>query len=258
MGRNHGSSGSRADSYGSWPSRLARLYRTGSTASPFRFRLPPLVPGLWSFRARERLAKILLTDNPTPRREVPSPSQTKLPTETSLPLHPTRPIPRLSVPERLRPFPHPEPPPLFPAMRKTLYCGVDLHSNNAMYVITDEKDKQLFHKRLPKELPVVFESLAPFRPRLKVVAVESTYNWYWLIDGLQEREYPVVLAHPQVQWKEEGPQQRQERPPVSGVGLRGGGASRDPHVPPGEEFLRPEEDATQRGARHEGAGGEVE
>ncbi len=81
-------------------------------------------------------------------------------------------------------------------MRKTLYCGVDLHSNNAMYVITDEQDKQVLQKRLPNELPVVLKTLAPYRPRLKVVAVESTYNWYWLVDGLQEKKYPVVLAHP--------------------------------------------------------------
>ncbi len=81
-------------------------------------------------------------------------------------------------------------------MRKTLYCGIDLHSNNAMYVITDEKDKQLLHKRLPNELPTVLKTLAPYRLRLKVVAVESTYNWYWLVDGLQEKHYPVVLAHP--------------------------------------------------------------
>ncbi len=81
-------------------------------------------------------------------------------------------------------------------MRKTLFCGVDLHSNNAMYVITDERDRQLFRQRLPNELPVVLKSLAPFRPRLKVVAVESTYNWYWLVDGLQEHQYPVVLANP--------------------------------------------------------------
>ena len=81
-------------------------------------------------------------------------------------------------------------------MRKNLYCGVDLHSNNAMYVITDEKDQQLLRKRLPNELPVVLETLATFRRRLKVVAVESTYNWYWLVDALMEHDYPVVLAHP--------------------------------------------------------------
>jgi len=81
-------------------------------------------------------------------------------------------------------------------MRKTLFCGVDLHSNNAMYVITDQRDQQLLRQRLPNELPVVLKTLAPFRPRLKVVAVESTYNWYWLVDALLEKKYPVVLAHP--------------------------------------------------------------
>jgi hypothetical protein len=39
-----------------------------------------------------------------------------------------------------------------PNMRKTLFCGVDLHSNNAMYVIADRRDKQLLAKRLPNQL----------------------------------------------------------------------------------------------------------
>ena len=81
-------------------------------------------------------------------------------------------------------------------MKPTLFCGVDLHSNNAMYVITDGRDRQLLKKRLPNELPVVLKSLEPFRRRLKVVAVESTYNWYWLVDGLMDHAYPVVLANP--------------------------------------------------------------
>jgi transposase len=38
--------------------------------------------------------------------------------------------------------------------------------------------------------------LAPFKARLEKVAVESTYNWYWLVDGLQALGYPVVLANP--------------------------------------------------------------
>jgi transposase len=65
-----------------------------------------------------------------------------------------------------------------------------------MYVITDQQDKQVFKKRLPNRLPVVLESLEPFRKQLKVVAVESTYNWYWLVDGLMDHDYPVVLANP--------------------------------------------------------------
>jgi hypothetical protein len=27
------------------------------------------------------------------------------------------------------------------------------------------------------------------------VVVESTYNWYWLVDGLMEEEYRVHLAN---------------------------------------------------------------
>lgn len=81
-------------------------------------------------------------------------------------------------------------------MRKTLYCGVDLHSNNAMYVVSDSQDRPLLAQRLPNELPVILQLLEPFRRRLKVVAVESTYNWYWLVDMLQEHGYPVKLANP--------------------------------------------------------------
>jgi len=81
-------------------------------------------------------------------------------------------------------------------MDKTLFCGIDLHSNNAVYVITDEQDRQLFSKRLPNDLAVVLGTLAPYRDRLKAVAVESTYNWYWLVDGLQDDGYPVCLANP--------------------------------------------------------------
>jgi hypothetical protein len=75
-------------------------------ASPSRFRPPPLVPGLFWFRARV----ILLADDPTPRWEMPARPRTKLPTEAALPLHPTRPKPRPPMPEQTLPFPPPEPP----------------------------------------------------------------------------------------------------------------------------------------------------
>ena len=81
-------------------------------------------------------------------------------------------------------------------MDKTLFCGIDLHSNNAVYVITDEQDRQLLSKRLPNDLAAVLGALEPYRDRLKAVAVESTYNWYWLVDGLQDYGYAVCLANP--------------------------------------------------------------
>ncbi len=79
-------------------------------------------------------------------------------------------------------------------MKKALYCGIDLHSNNAVYFVLDEKEETLFKKRLPNDLDVIRKALEPFPKRLKSVAVESTYNWHWLIDGPRESGYPVCLA----------------------------------------------------------------
>jgi transposase len=81
-------------------------------------------------------------------------------------------------------------------MKNTLYCGVDLHSSNAVYVITDFDGKVFLKKRLPNNLTTILSTLEPFREALFVVAVESTYNWYWLVDGLMEAGYPVKLANP--------------------------------------------------------------
>lgn len=77
-----------------------------------------------------------------------------------------------------------------------LYAGVDLHSNNAFYGIIDDSHGRVFQKRLPNELPAVLGALAPFKEDLEAIAVESTYNWYWLVDGLMENGYNVKLANP--------------------------------------------------------------
>ena len=76
------------------------------------------------------------------------------------------------------------------------YSGVDLHSNNNVVVVSDEVDRVVCAKRLPNELAKVLELLEPYREELVGVVVESTYNWYWLVDGLQAAGYQVHLAHP--------------------------------------------------------------
>jgi transposase len=81
-------------------------------------------------------------------------------------------------------------------MKKALYCGIDLHSTNGMYVITDRRDKIVLKKRMPNSLPKILSTLEPYRKQLVTVVVESTYNWYWLVDGLMEAGYPVKLANP--------------------------------------------------------------
>lgn len=81
-------------------------------------------------------------------------------------------------------------------MKKTLYCGIDLHSTNAMYVVIDGTDKIVFKKRIPNDLSKILSMLEPYRAQLVTVVVESTYNWYWLVDGLMDAGYPVKLANP--------------------------------------------------------------
>jgi transposase len=76
------------------------------------------------------------------------------------------------------------------------YAGIDLHSSNNYTAIIDEQDRRLFGKRLPNELDAVLSALNPFSESLEGVVVESTYNWYWLVDGLQEAGYKVHLANP--------------------------------------------------------------
>ena len=65
----------------------------------------------------------------------------------------------------------------------TIYCAVDLHSNNGYYGIVEKSGKRVLGKRLPNQLNVVLSFLNNFKEDVKTIAVESTYNWYWLVDG---------------------------------------------------------------------------
>ena len=81
-------------------------------------------------------------------------------------------------------------------MTKTLMAGIDLHSNNLMIGMVDQDGQRVGHQKLECELKAVLEFLRPYGSRLQSLAVESTYNWYWLVDGLRAAGYPVVLANP--------------------------------------------------------------
>jgi transposase len=76
-----------------------------------------------------------------------------------------------------------------------MYCGVDLHSNNHVVTVIDEQDRRRYEKRLPNDLSVTIAALEPFRGELAGVAVESTFNWYWLVDGLMEAGFGVRLVN---------------------------------------------------------------
>ncbi len=75
------------------------------------------------------------------------------------------------------------------------YCGIDLHSNNHVVVVIDEEDKPVFEKRISNDLSLTLKVLSPYQESLQGIAVESTFNWYWLVDGLQEHGYDLRLVN---------------------------------------------------------------
>jgi transposase len=80
-----------------------------------------------------------------------------------------------------------------PALMKKLDTAIPL---GRMIGVMDLDDRRVTSRRVECELTEVVKVLAPFKKRLEQVAVESTYNWYWLVDGLRALDYPVVLANP--------------------------------------------------------------
>jgi transposase len=76
-----------------------------------------------------------------------------------------------------------------------LYGGIDLHSNNSVVALCDEDDRVVYRHRLPNDAEVILAALAPYREELVGLVVESTYNWYWLIDALMDAGYRVHLAN---------------------------------------------------------------
>lgn len=76
-----------------------------------------------------------------------------------------------------------------------LYCGIDLHSNNSVVSVIDDEDRVHYEKRLANDLAVIEAALMPYREALAGVVVESTYNGYWLVDGLQASGFDVRLGN---------------------------------------------------------------
>jgi len=76
-----------------------------------------------------------------------------------------------------------------------LYCGIDLHSNNSYVVLLSEDGKIVYQKRLSNDINVIIKELHSYQDSLAGIVVESTYNWYWLVDGLQAAGYTVKLAN---------------------------------------------------------------
>ncbi len=77
-----------------------------------------------------------------------------------------------------------------------LHAGIDLHSNNLMIGLVDQDGKRVSHRKLKCDLKEVEDFLKPHRAQIESMAVESTFNGYWLVDGLRKLKYPIDLANP--------------------------------------------------------------
>ncbi len=74
------------------------------------------------------------------------------------------------------------------------YSGIDLGARDCHVCTIDEDLRIVVNEKVRNELPRIVRLLEPYKETLQIV-VESTFNWYWLIDGLQEAGYDVCLAH---------------------------------------------------------------
>ena len=76
-----------------------------------------------------------------------------------------------------------------------LYGAIDLHSNNAICGTIDSHDHVKLRKKSPCEIAAILDAFAPFKQDIMGIAVESTFNWYWLVDGLMDAGYRVHLVN---------------------------------------------------------------
>ena len=76
-----------------------------------------------------------------------------------------------------------------------LYCGIDLHSRDCWLAILDDELRVVREAKVGNDLEAILEILEPYREDLKGIAVESTFNWYWLVDGLEEAGYQMHLVN---------------------------------------------------------------
>jgi len=76
-----------------------------------------------------------------------------------------------------------------------LYCGIDLHSTNCWITIIDKERKVIRETKVGNDLEAILRFLAPDRAEIEGIAVESTFNWYWLVDGLMDAGYQLHLTN---------------------------------------------------------------
>ncbi|MFQ5894153.1 MAG: IS110 family transposase [Nitrospinota bacterium] len=75
------------------------------------------------------------------------------------------------------------------------YPGIDLAARSLWICILDKAGSKKFNGKVLSDPHAILAILEPFLPHLSAV-VESTFNWYWIVDLLQDHGIDVQLAHP--------------------------------------------------------------
>lgn len=73
-------------------------------------------------------------------------------------------------------------------------CGIDLHAKTMAICIMDKNGKILVKKSIKCAIGLLMAEMKPFLKSI-TVGVESTYNWYWLLDGLKKNNVHCHLGH---------------------------------------------------------------
>ena len=73
------------------------------------------------------------------------------------------------------------------------HAGIDLGARRSWLCVIDAEGRKRLNRKTANDASLILSSLKEFRPQLQAV-VESTFNWYWLVDLLQEQGIEVKLA----------------------------------------------------------------
>ncbi|GAH43583.1 unnamed protein product, partial [marine sediment metagenome] len=76
-----------------------------------------------------------------------------------------------------------------------LYLGCDLHKKRTTFTVMDERGTILSQEAI-QNTPEAIEQYVNGFPGEKTATVESTFNWFWFVDLLENLTAETILAHP--------------------------------------------------------------
>jgi hypothetical protein len=85
-----------------------------------------------------------------------------------------------------------------------LYGGLDVHSSNTRIGVVEGDGRRVYERRVANDPKEILRELHPMSADMVGLVVESTYNWYWLVEALMDGGYTVHLANPSAMKMYEG------------------------------------------------------